>query len=329
MLCNNRVKAGYRMFRMSLLCLAAVVALTIAQAAAQPGSAQPSVAQPGVAQPGAAQTSVPYIPPGLSFAGEAVPLNDPLVYDRLERELIKNVYKHSSTLTILKRVQRYREPIMSLLTRNKVPADFFYLAAIESELSPIAESGKAVGFWQFIETTAREQGLEMSKYVDERRHLERSTRAASQQLTSLYNTFKNWTLTAAAYNGGRTMVLNNLKTQNVQSYYDLYLTPETYDYVFRILAIKLICENPGRYGFSLPAAEYSAPTQVVEVRQDINLVEFARHYNMNYNQLKYFNPWLLYRSSWSPTDKYYEQNKVLNVMLEVPPGKAYTFEVFK
>ncbi|GAB2802026.1 lytic transglycosylase domain-containing protein [Rhabdobacter roseus] len=280
-----------------------------------------------LAQPAANQ--VPWVPSTLTFAGEAVPLTDPLVRDRLERELVKNVYKHATTLTILKRVQRYREPMTALLAQQKVPADFFYLAVIESDLSPLAESGKAVGFWQFTEATAKEQGLEMSRYVDERRHLERSTQAASRQFMALYKTFQKWTLTAAAYNGGRTMVLNNLKAQQVKSFYDLYLTPETYDYVFRILALKLICEQPERYGFNVPAAEYQAPTQVVEVSQDTDLVAFARQYKLTYNQLKYLNPWLLYRSTWTSADKYHEQNKTMNVMLEVPSGKVYLMRVPK
>jgi membrane-bound lytic murein transglycosylase D len=272
---------------------------------------------------------LPFLPDTLTFAGEAVPMNDPAVRDRLERELIRNVYRHSSTLAILKRVPRYREPIVRILTARQVPADFFYVAVIESELSPLAESGKAVGWWQFIEATAREQGLEMNRYVDERRHLERSTEAAARQFTLLNKTFANWTLSAAAYNGGRSMVLSNLKAQQVSSFYDLYLTPETYDYVFRVLAMKLILEHPGRYGFSAGVAEYQPPTQEVEVKQDVNLVELARRYRMTYNQLKYLNPWLLYRSAWTPADKYFEQNKTFNLMLEVPPGKGYLFRVLK
>lgn len=274
------------------------------------------------------QTVVPPMPSTMTFAGEMVPLNNPAVRDRLEKELIKTVYRQSAILTVLKRVQRYKEPIQSVLRQNNIPADFFYLAAIESDLSPIAESNKkATGFWQFMEGTAKEFNLEMSKYVDERRNLERSTLAASQLFSSLYRTFKNWTLCAAAFNGGRTAVSANLRAQNVQSYYDLYLTPETYDYVFRILALKLICENPERYGFSIQNGEYTSPTQVVEVSDDINLVEFARQHRMTYSELKYYNPWLLYHSTWESTDKYYEQNRTMNIMLEVPAGKTYKFQV--
>ncbi|WP_247234303.1 lytic transglycosylase domain-containing protein [Telluribacter sp. SYSU D00476] len=310
---------------------------TAHSAATQPDSTPPGytpspTAQSEMADRGQAQllTGVPFMPDELTFAGEAVPLTDPIVRDRLERELIKNVYRHSGTLSVMKRVQRYREPITTILTKNQIPADFLYLAVAESDLSPIAESAKAaVGFWQFLEPVAKEYGLEVNKYVDERRHLERSTEAASRYLSRLYRTFGSWTLSAAAYNGGPTAVNNNLRGQQVTSYYDLYLTPETYDYLFRILALKLLIENPERYGFSVPAPEYTAPTQEIEVRQDVNLVDLAKQYNMTYNQLKYFNPWLLYRSGWSPSDKYYDKNRALNVMLEVPAGKVYRIQVLK
>lgn len=264
------------------------------------------------------------MPTTLTFAGEPVPLDDPLVYDRLERELIKNVYRQSATLTVLKRVQRYRESIMGILTKNRIPTDFFYLAVIESDLSPINPSGKgADGMWQFTESAAKEYGLEMSKYVDERRNVERSTQAASQYLAKMYRKLQNWTLSAAAFNGGLTSLSNSLKNQQVSSFYDLYLTPETQDYIYRILSMKLICESPEKYGYSIRTGEYEAQTRSIPLKNDLNLLEFAQVHNMTYNQLKYYNPWLLYKSTWESTDKYYEQNKFMNIMLEVPVGKTY------
>ena len=100
-------------------------------------------------QPVAQKITVPPIPASLEFAGEKVPLNNPVIYEQLEQELIKNVYKHSSTLMILNRVARYKEKMIAILTKNKIPEDFFYLSVIESELWPYANSGKAAGFWQF------------------------------------------------------------------------------------------------------------------------------------------------------------------------------------
>src|SRR6218665_1446975 len=231
-----------------------------------------------IAQPVAQKITVPPIPASLEFAGEKVPLNNPIVYEQLEQELIKNVYKHSSTLMILNRVARYKEKMTSMLAKNKIPEDFFYLSVIESELWPYANSGKAAGFWQFRDSTAKEYKLEVTKFVDQRRDLDLSTQAACNFLNNLNKTFKNWTLTAAAYNSGRTTIMNTLKAQAVQSYYDLHLTLETNDYVFRILALKLICENPGNYGFVENKIEPMEETEVVEIKEDVNLIELAKKY---------------------------------------------------
>ncbi|MBA4853787.1 lytic transglycosylase domain-containing protein [Emticicia sp. BO119] len=280
-------------------------------------------------QPVAQKIIVPFIPASLELAGEKVPLENPIIREQLEQELIKNVYKHSSTLMILNRVGRYKEKITGILTKNRIPEDFFYLAVIESELWPYANSGKAAGFWQFRDSTAKEYKLEVTKFVDQRRDLELSTQAACNFLNNLNKTFKNWTLTAAAYNSGRTAILNTLKAQGVQSYYDLHLTLETNDYVFRMLALKLICENPANYGFAVSKKEPFEATEVVEVKEDINLIELAKKYNINYKILKYYNPWLVYNPGSVKSDKYYEQNKLMNIMFEVKEGKSYKFLVPK
>jgi hypothetical protein len=280
-------------------------------------------------QPVAQKITIPSIPASLAFAGEQVPLSNPIVYEQLEQELIKNVYKHSSTLMVLNRIARYKEKIVSILLKNKIPEDFFYLAVIESELWPYANSGKAAGFWQFRDSTAKEYKLEVSKFVDQRRDLELSTQAACNFLNNMDKTFKNWTLTAAAYNSGRTVIMNTLKAQKVQSYYDLHLTLETNDYVFRILAMKLICENPANYGFVVSKNEPMEPTEVVEVKEDVNLIELAKKHSISYKTLKYYNPWLVYNPGSVKSDKYYEENKLMNVMFEVKEGKSYKFLVPK
>lgn len=282
-----------------------------------------------MAQPVAQAVTMPPIPASLEFAGEKVPLNDPIVYEQLAQELIKNAYKHSSTLMILNRVAQHKAKIVSILAKNKIPEDFFYLAVIESELWPYANSGKAAGYWQFRDTTAKEYKLEVTKFVDQRRDLELSTQAACNFLNNLNKTFKNWTLTAAAYNSGRTAVMNTMKAQAVQSYYNLHLALETNDYIFRILALKLICEKPDNYGFVVAKIETMPPTEMVEVKEDVNLIELAKKYNITYKTLKYYNPWLVYNPGSVRGDKYYEENKIMNVMFEVKAGKSYKFLIPK
>ncbi len=190
-----------------------------------------------------AQIALPEIPTELAFAGEPVPLHDPYIKERLERELIINMNKHASTILILKESGRWKSYLQAMLDSAAVPREFFYLAVIESELDPMSRSSAgATGFWHFTVSTAGEYSLEVSDYVDERRNVEKSTRAAAEFLKRAHKKFGSWTLAAAAFNRGSTGIENALKGQGNMSYYQLYLKEETARYIFRILAYKLIME---------------------------------------------------------------------------------------
>jgi hypothetical protein len=260
-----------------------------------------------------------HVPQELYFAGEKVPLEDPEVRERLERELIINCYKHATTLIVLKRVNRWRNQIEPMLVEQGVPKDFFYLAVIESELEPYADSGKAHGFWQFTDGTARGQNLEMNKYVDQRRDPILSTQAAARHIKGNYAEMRNWTLAAAAYNLGLPTLKRVKNYQQMDNYYDLYLTSETARYVFRILAMKLIIENPEKYGFYLTEQDKYQPynTTTVKVDRTIeNIAKFALDNKINYKQLKQYNPWIRFDSKDDYTYRF-----------EVAPGKVYYFQV--
>lgn len=240
-------------------------------------------------------TSFP-LPERLTFAGEPVPMHDPDVRERIERELIQNSYKHSATILILKREGRWRKQIMRILKEEGVPEDFFYLAVAESELDEYAQSNMgAVGFWQFMKNTAPAYNLEVNEYVDMRKDPIASTYAACRYLKEAYNRFGNWTLAAASYNRGMAGLDNAVKAQKINNFYDLYLNRETYRYVMRILALKLIMENPQAYGFFIDESEKYKPLAVrsIQIDSSINdLPQFAIDRGINYKILKIYNPWL-------------------------------------
>lgn len=238
----------------------------------------------------------PYpLPKSLSFAGEPVPLEIPDVAERLDRELQSNAYFHSNVLLALKRLQRSLPEMERLLEANGLPADFKYLALAESLLSNVTSPKGAVGVWQLMPATAKELKLTINAEVDERYHFEKSTLAACYYFTKARQRFGSWTNAAASYNRGMGGLQAALKAQKVTSYYDLYLNEETSRYMFRILALKEILENPKRYGFDLLQADAYAPlpTRSVPVTSSIaDLPQFAREQGINYKTMRLHNPWL-------------------------------------
>jgi len=235
--------------------------------------------------------------PGIiSFAGETAPLNLFYVHEYLDRDLIVNTYFHSSTLLLLKRANRWFPVIEPILKQNNIPDDFKYLAMIESGFENVTSPSGAKGFWQFLKHTAREHGLEVNNGIDERYNVEKSTVAACKYFRKSYERFNNWTLVAAAYNAGNRSISDELASQLVDNYYDLRLSAETERYVFRILAVKTIMQNPENHGFFLEQEELypPIPTKVITVNKTIsNLVDFANQHRITYKTLKFFNPWML------------------------------------
>lgn len=231
----------------------------------------------------------------LFFAGERVPLEDPEVRERLERELQLNTYWHSNTLMAMKLANRYFDGIEQILAEQGVPADFKYLPLIESGFRNDVSPAGAVGFWQFVPGTAKLYGLEVNGEVDERYHIEKSTRAACKFLKNSQEQLGSWTLAAASYNMGLGGAKERVKDQKTSNFYEMYFNPETSRYIFRMLAMKIIFSNPKQAGFAVKPEELYQPYKykVVEVDTAIgNIADFAAKYNLKYKHIKILNTWL-------------------------------------
>ncbi len=239
-------------------------------------------------------TSVP-IPAELDFAGERTPLENFDVFEALDQELLINTYWQSHTMLLIKRAHRYFPAIEKILAKHGIPEDFKYLPVAESDLMNQTSPANAVGYWQFLKTTAQEYGLEVNNEVDERYHLEKSTEAACKFLLHSYELYGSWTMAAASYNAGRTGLNRQIERQNSRYYYDILLNDETGRYVYRLLALKLIMSAPEKYGFIFDRDELYPPIPVYQVTVDTpieDFAEFATRYSINYKVLKIFNPWL-------------------------------------
>ena len=258
----------------------------------------------------------PPIPASVTFAGETIPIERDDVKEGLEYELTVNTFRHSRTLTIIKEIERWRPLIESTLKENQVPVDFIYLAVAESEFDNNARSFTgAVGMWQFMEGTAKDFGLDVNRDVDMRRDPKLATEAATRYLKLAYSKFNDWILVAAAYNRGIKGIEGNMKDQKADNFFDLHLNPETARYVYRIIAFKLILENPEAYGYFIKPNQkykpYQFKTQLIEDDID-DLVDYAQKHNTTYKELRLLNPWF---------------NNTSNYKLNVPRKGAFEMRI--
>jgi hypothetical protein len=235
------------------------------------------------------------MPSYLEFAGEAVPLSNPDIYERMDKELLVNTYWQSNGLLMFKRAKKYFPIIEPILAKNGIPDDFKYLAVIESGLTDARSPAGASGFWQIMKATGREHGLEVNDNVDERYNLEKATEVACDYLKKAKESLGSWTSAAAAYNAGNYGISRRLKEQDVTSYYDLLLGEETGRYVFRIIALKEILSNPDAYGFNFRDKDLYKAVPTYQVAVDTAVTDFAgfaKQFGVNYKILKLHNPWL-------------------------------------
>lgn len=249
------------------------------------------------------------LPDTLYFSGEQVPLDLIDVRERLDRELLVNTYWQSNMMLLLKRAHRYFPDIERILKEEGVPEDFKYLAVIESGLQNVISPAGAKGFWQLMRNTAKEFGLEVNSNVDERYHLELSTRTACKYLIKAKKRFGSWTLAAASYNRGMFGIHSLMQKQQVDNYYDLLLGSETSRYMFRILAVKQIMSYPKEYGFVFSDMDLyqKIPTRKIHLDTAIsNIAVFSKKMKLNYKLLKLNNPWLLENHLNNKSRKKYE-----------------------
>ena len=234
----------------------------------------------------------------LDFCGEPVPLDNPEVRERLEKELLLILWNRPQVILWLKRSTRYFPYIERTLVQNSMPEDLKYIALVESALLDHAGSSQgAVGYWQFIKQTGRRYGLSIDQNIDERRNFFASTKAAASYLQDLYDLFGSWTLAAAAYNVGEDRLQREKTSQKVDNYYDFHLPTETERYILKIIAAKVIFSNPSRYGFHLRAEDYYQPLTFDRVKITLPgrtpLYLVAQAAGTHFKQIKDLNPEIL------------------------------------
>ena len=252
----------------------------------------------------------PDIPASATLCGKKVDLDRTDMYERLDRELTSMAYTHGTTLLSLKRANKLFPVMAPILKKNGVPQDMLYLACVESSLNTRALSGaKAGGIWQFMPATAKQYGLEVSDEVDERYNVEKATAAACRYLKNALAKYGgDWSAVLASYNGGMARITSELEKQQAKEAFDLYLTDETSRYIFRVMAMKMIMENPAAYGFDLRREQLYYPLEYKEVQVSgpvDDWATWAKQQGISYQQLREDNPWIRARKLTNKAGKTY------------------------
>ncbi len=226
--------------------------------------------------------------------------------------------------TWLERSNAYLPHMQALLAKRGLPQDLAYISMIESGFSAHAKSHmEAVGYWQFITPTANRYGLETSWWLDERRDFLKSTTAASKYLEDLYRIFKNWYLTASAYNMGETRLKKLIERHGTSDFWILSkmegFPQETREYIPKLLATVLISKSPKLYGFSDLNLKKPYRYEYFQIPGGIDLYDLAEFLKVEPKDLLTLNPELL---------KGFIPSSVKSHRIRIPPGRTASVSKF-
>ena len=216
----------------------------------------------------------------------------------------------------MKRYMEYKDLILPILKKHKMPEELMVLAMIESGLNPKAYSrANASGMWQFIYSTGKNYGLKRDWYIDERRDPIKATHAACEYLKDLNEQFDNWYLALAAYNCGSGRISRASKLHQTYDFWQMHSLPrESRNYIPYYLAAAIITKDPEKYGFTIPKVKPFSYEEVV-LEHSADLAVLSRVAGIKVKTLRKYNPEL--RQSATPADNPY--------LLKLPKGKKEQF----
>lgn len=211
---------------------------------------------------------------------------------------------------------KYIDMMTEELVKKGLPTELVYLSMIESAyIQEARSSASAVGLWQFMKGTGKGYGLQINRYIDERKNALKSTKAAATYLSELYDRFKDWHLAVAAYNAGPGNVNYGLTKYKVDNFWDLaetkHLRLETKSYVPKLIATILVAKDPLKYGFDEFELEPPADFDTLRVGGGLPLDAIAKISGTNTKNIKKLNPEL--RQSRTPVN-------VKNYDVKIPKG---------
>lgn len=239
----------------------------------------------------------------------------------------------------LSRSTKYIETMKNILIQKGLPEDLVYLPLIESGFNVNARSpAKAVGPWQFIESTAKRYGLVINWWVDERKDPIKSTEAAARYLSDLYRMFGDWSLALAAYNAGEGRVYRAVNRYGENDYWNLlntrYLPRETKDYVPKFIAAITIAKQPEFFGFDNLKEHKPINYDEVIIPSPTDIEVIAKCAETNVDVIKELNPELkrwatpLNVKEYKIRIPYDKKEKFLENFEKIPIEKRFSYDTY-
>jgi membrane-bound lytic murein transglycosylase D len=235
----------------------------------------------------------------------------------ISKQLKQYIANKKSFEKSLKDASPYMFFIKEEIKKEKLPMELILLPMVESEYKPFAHSwAGASGIWQMMPGTASGLNLKINWWIDERRSITKSTKAALHYLKYLNDFFNNnWLLAIAGYDSGAGTVQKAIKKANHKDFWQLPLPRETQNYLPKLFALKEIIQNPEKYGITLPKIPNKPYFISTHTSKQIPIQKIAQTINISTKQMYNLNP--QYRR-WSTAPK--SNNNLL-----IPIEKASIF----
>ena len=219
-----------------------------------------------------------------------------LVYnDKVQVFIDSYLGRNKALISRMKGLAPYYFPMFEReLDQYDLPLEFKYLAIVESALNPKARSPSgASGLWQFMYLTGKQYGLVVTSYMDERQDPLKATKSACEYFVSLYDTFGDWNLVLAAYNGGPGYFQQKIASVGSSDFWELYphLRKETRNYVPKFIAVNYAMQFASEHDISIENPKiYFEEIDTFVLKKEVELQTLTELLCVNKQTINYLNP---------------------------------------
>ena len=194
---------------------------------------------------------------------------------------------------ILGLAQYYMPIFEEAFRRYGLPLELKYMAIIESALNPVAVSRVgATGMWQFMHSTARNYGLRIDSYIDERMDPVASADAAARYLRDAYRIFGDWSLAISSYNCGSGNVNKAIKRSGARDFWSIYpyLPRETRGYVPAMVGAMYAVNYAKEYGLEPTPVQIPEHVDTFMVNRNLHFRQVSEVLGIPLDDLRDLNP---------------------------------------